>query len=195
MAFKMKYSPNKKTGSGFPFKKVDDIQTQNMIVGELEDAYKSGASQHDMNQIVKSKSDATTTYVIGKDGKVRTTATKAYKDPKTGDTTHMDNVYHLEKGEGGKTELLSETDVYNPALHEGGKEHDVTVSSTESPSQGGMYDFKGQYTRTLDTHTPDDITSVDVESGEGAHQYGGEHEQKSLGGKILGHHLKQNKKK
>ena len=198
MAFKMKYSPNKKTGAGFPFKRTDDLPTQNMLVSELEDAHSRGASEHELNQIVKAKSDGTTTYVIGSDGKVNTTARKGYKDPKTGENTTMSAVYNLEKNEEGKSIPSPEREFFNPVEAEGGKGgkmKDVTVFPEED--QKGYYDYEGEFTRTEETHAPggDDMTSVDVETGVGSHEHGSPHEVKSLGGKLLNLEMKQDQKK
>jgi hypothetical protein len=163
MAFKMKYSPNKKTGAGFPFKRLDDKQTQMEINSAIEGALEQGATDKEIDQLVTDMgTDYATTYTFDrKSGKSRSMPREGAKfdSPSAGEIQgSMGNVYSRTRDEGGN------------------------VSYEDVGTSGGRtshWDKKGKFVGTSEDFGDDSKVIP------GTHEEGAETESKATGRKIL----------
>lgn len=174
MAFKMKYSPNKKTGMGFPYKNspmnlVDDIDTQNKIMGDIKTAVSEGKSDSEIADIVNSQTDFATTYVYNpKTGATKTTETKS-KEGTTNkgnfDIKHMDNVYKVDDGEFEYVDGSSEATVSQNKSRLN-RDNERSVTAFEGDGRSG----KSKHV----THTDKDLSKSDLaklKRTEGFHEF------------------------
>tara|TARA_R110002020_G_scaffold2204_2_gene10310 strand:- start:1426 stop:1932 length:507 start_codon:yes stop_codon:yes gene_type:complete len=168
MAFKMKYGK----GKGFPFKKVDDIQTQNKIMADIKTAVEEGRSDSEIADIVDSQTDFATTYVYNpKTGAARTTETKTKEgtSSETGrfDIKSMDTLYKVGE-EGYESVSPSSTHGTGTTKSRTSGDGERTTTSFEVPETGRKGKSKHE------THNIKDLSTSGVSKirrSEGFHEF------------------------
>jgi hypothetical protein len=96
MGYKQKGFSKHATKSAY--KRVDDIETQNLISNEIKNILESGGTDKDVREYVNKKSDLATTYYYDEDGNVRTSA--RVNTPSNLDVDDMNNLYKVRKKDG-----------------------------------------------------------------------------------------------
>ena len=95
MGYKQKGFSKHATKSAY--KRVDDIETQDLIISEIENIKKSSGTDKDVREYVDKTSDQATTYYYDEDGKARSSKRVLDQD---NDNLDMDNLYKVRKKDG-----------------------------------------------------------------------------------------------